>query len=79
VSALSDARLSEIVELSRKMLGANRHTTERVTRRSLAREGTHWVYRREGEPCLRCGQPIRMERQGEQRRSTYFCPRCHGA
>jgi endonuclease-8 len=78
VSALSDARLSEIVEHSRKMLLANRHTTERVTRRSLAGRGTHWVYRREGEPCRRCGHLIRMERQGELRRSTYFCPRCQG-
>ncbi|MEW5780787.1 MAG: bifunctional DNA-formamidopyrimidine glycosylase/DNA-(apurinic or apyrimidinic site) lyase [Pseudomonadota bacterium] len=34
----------------------------------------HQVYDREGEPCLRCGTPIRQIRQGQ--RSTYFCPSC---
>jgi formamidopyrimidine-DNA glycosylase len=32
------------------------------------------VYGRSGQPCLRCGAPIRMLRQGQ--RSTYFCPVC---
>jgi endonuclease VIII len=36
----------------------------------------HWVYRRRGHPCRRCGTPIAMERQGELRRATYYCPRC---
>ena len=37
------------------------------------------VYRRRGRPCPRCGTPIRMRRQGEQARSTYWCPRCQAA
>jgi len=32
------------------------------------------VYGREGQPCHRCGAPIRRIVQGG--RSTYFCPRC---
>ena len=32
------------------------------------------VYRRTGEPCLRCGTPI--ERIVVGQRSTHFCPRC---
>jgi formamidopyrimidine-DNA glycosylase len=32
------------------------------------------VYEREGEPCDRCGTPIKRVVQGG--RSTYFCPRC---
>lgn len=32
------------------------------------------VYEREGEPCDRCGAPIKRVVQGG--RSTYFCPRC---
>jgi formamidopyrimidine-DNA glycosylase len=32
------------------------------------------VYDREGEPCRRCGTPIRRIVQGQ--RSTYFCPTC---
>lgn len=32
------------------------------------------VYDREGQPCRRCGTPIRRITQGQ--RSTYFCPGC---
>jgi formamidopyrimidine-DNA glycosylase len=32
------------------------------------------VYGREGEPCVRCGTPIRALRQGQ--RSTFYCPGC---
>jgi len=32
------------------------------------------VYNREGQPCRRCGEPIRRIEQGG--RSTYFCRRC---
>lgn len=34
------------------------------------------VYERAGEPCYDCGTPIVMKRQGEQARSTYYCPHC---
>lgn len=34
----------------------------------------HRVYRREGEPCPRCGCAIRREKVSG--RSSYFCPRC---
>ncbi len=32
------------------------------------------VYRRQGKPCLNCGQPIRRIKQ--KARSSYFCPCC---
>ncbi len=32
------------------------------------------VYGRAGEPCRRCGAPVRSIRQGG--RASYFCPRC---
>ncbi|MDR2155551.1 MAG: bifunctional DNA-formamidopyrimidine glycosylase/DNA-(apurinic or apyrimidinic site) lyase [Burkholderiaceae bacterium] len=32
------------------------------------------VYGRVGEPCVRCGTPLKLIRQGQ--RSTYFCPHC---
>jgi endonuclease VIII len=34
------------------------------------------VYGRRGQPCHRCGTPIRMTRQGDLARSTYWCPTC---
>jgi endonuclease VIII len=36
----------------------------------------HWVYRRKGHPCFRCGTKIAMVRQGDLARSTYYCPLC---
>jgi endonuclease-8 len=36
----------------------------------------NWVYRRSGQECRRCGDTIQMRKQGEQARSTYWCPTC---
>ncbi len=53
-------------------------TTFRDYRRADGSLGGHaralLVYDRAGEPCSRCGTPIRMTRRGQ--RSTYHCPRC---
>ncbi|WP_183098846.1 Fpg/Nei family DNA glycosylase [Nocardioides pelophilus] len=42
------------------------------------RKGTVWVYRRQRQPCLRCGTPIRAGSVGEagRERTTYWCPSC---
>jgi endonuclease-8 len=57
----------------------------RFARREMAlsaREGfearPRAVYGREGEPCRRCGGRIRAGGQGEQNRTTYWCPECQG-
>jgi endonuclease VIII len=34
------------------------------------------VYDRAGRPCLRCGGPIRARGQGDDNRTTYWCPAC---
>jgi formamidopyrimidine-DNA glycosylase len=36
--------------------------------------GVAWVYRRGGEPCRRCGTPLRREKLGG--RSSHWCPTC---
>lgn len=41
--------------------------------------GRYWVYGRTNRPCARCGEPVASALQGEQRRRTYYCPRCQGA
>lgn len=49
----------------------------RVTSRSrMGRGGELWVYERRGEPCFVCGASIARITQGEDARSTYFCPSC---
>ncbi len=64
-------RLREVYETSHRLLRANLGRSNRVTYR-----GGLAVYGRRGQGCLRCGTPIRMRRQGEQARSTYWCPSC---
>ncbi len=78
IAALDDARLTQIADLARQLMrrnvGARRRTTPR------GRIASHyWVYRRSGEPCLRCGAGVRMQRQNPLARSTYYCPECQPA
>ena len=49
----------------------NRRTTGRMDR-----EDRLWVYGRQGQECRRCGATVMMRKQGEQARSTYWCPEC---
>jgi endonuclease VIII len=34
------------------------------------------IYRRAGQPCPRCGTRIRSQAQGDEARTTYWCPGC---
>ena len=40
------------------------------------RRGRRWVYDRAGLPCRRCQTPIRARGQGDDNRTTYWCPEC---
>ena len=45
--------------------------------RSAARGDTRtWVFDRAGLPCRRCGTLIRARGQGDDNRTTYWCPQC---
>jgi len=35
-----------------------------------------WVFERTGRPCRRCGTRIRARGQGDDNRTTYWCPAC---
>ncbi len=77
VRELSDASLLGILRLARRLLSENLRGYPRTTRRSFD-GGRLWVYKRQKQPCRRCGTPISMRRQGDAGRSTYFCGRCQG-
>ncbi|MEP7052291.1 MAG: DNA-formamidopyrimidine glycosylase family protein [Pseudomonadota bacterium] len=77
VSTLDHAALAAVVLKARELLRASVHAQSAQQERVLARAGgQYWVYKRSGRPCRVCGTPVRMQRQGEQLRSTYFCPCC---
>ena len=72
------ARVDDLDRATQRQLFA---TASKLLQASVRNVGgrTPAVYRRRGEPCRRCGTPIRMRRQGEQARSTYWCPTCQAS
>ena len=84
VASTADGALETLLKRSRELMQININWGEdapyrghRTTRFEGRSDGTKvWVYRRRGMPCYRCGTVIRMKRQGEAQRSTYFCPSC---
>jgi endonuclease VIII len=76
VAAVSD--LPGLVDLSHRLLWANRLSGRQVTT-GIDRPGrARYVYGRRGKACLRCGTPIRKSDQSSygRERVIYWCPVC---
>ena len=71
---LDDETWRTLLGTAARLLRANLTTARRTT--VVGPPGSVAVYGRPRQPCPRCGTPIRMQRQGEQARSTYWCPTC---
>jgi endonuclease VIII len=52
------------------------YSGNRRTTHAMDRGDRLWVYGRQGQECRRCGAIIEMRKQGDQVRSTYWCPEC---
>jgi endonuclease VIII len=72
--------LPRMVARAHLLLDQNRHRAVQSTTGDLARGRNVWVYRRGGDPCRRCGTPIRESLLGDQgqERVTFACPACQG-
>jgi len=72
------ARLAEEIRATLSEAIAHGGSTLRDFVNSAGQPGyfqqTYWVYGRAGEPCKRCGTPIKQIRQGQ--RSSFYCPHC---
>ncbi|MCU1532091.1 MAG: Formamidopyrimidine-DNA glycolase [Arthrobacter sp.] len=86
VSAVADlpALIMDAKVLLEANLGPGRRTTVLNARgvpvgRTAGRPG-YWVYRREHQPCLKCGTPVRRgvlaNGTGTEERDIYYCPAC---
>jgi endonuclease VIII len=68
IGAMSDGELLDLLAFARENMEES------------ARDGfsarPRAVYRRAGEPCVRCSGPVRSRGQGDQNRTTYWCPVC---
>ncbi|ADW68192.1 Fpg/Nei family DNA glycosylase [Granulicella tundricola] len=86
MSTITDQEMDIMVDRSHKWLKVNvldgagdgivTYSGNRRTTNSGNREDRLWVYGRQGQECRRCGALVQMRKQGEQARSTYWCPAC---
>jgi endonuclease-8 len=69
VRDVSDAEALAILENARPRMLAAANSSRREP-------ADRHVYRRTGMPCPRCGERIRARGQGDDNRTTYWCPGC---
>jgi endonuclease-8 len=74
LAGADDDTLRALLLEARRLMRRNLATRLRTTR--ARSDGRLWVYERSGQPCFECATPVRMRRQGESARSTYYCARC---
>jgi endonuclease-8 len=66
VGELDEAKLSSVIGETAALMSDALERGSRVRR----------VYGRAGRPCPRCGAQIRSRGQGDENRTTYWCPAC---
>jgi endonuclease-8 len=86
MSTITDRELEVMAEVAGKWMKVNvldgagdgivTYSGNRRTTGATNREDRLWVYGRQGQECRRCGALVQMRKQGEQVRSTYWCPEC---
>jgi endonuclease VIII len=70
--------LTALVDRGRRLMTANLGRREQTTTGSLRTGELHWVFRRGGRPCRRCGTRIGSAEQGDApyARLSSWCPHC---
>jgi endonuclease VIII len=70
--------LARLVRRAQQLIFVNRWRPEQSTTGDLRPSRRTYVYDRAGQPCRRCGTPIRSEEFGPagQERLSYWCPHC---
>jgi endonuclease-8 len=70
--------VTDLVNRAHALLDRNKEHVWQITTGDPRRGWSHWVYERTGQPCRRCGTPIRTAQLGTAPyvRVAYWCPRC---
>jgi endonuclease VIII len=70
--------LHAVVDLGHRLLDTNKTRPGIVTTGDTRPGRQHWVYGRAGQPCRRCGTPVRKAEQGApgEERTRFWCPNC---
>jgi endonuclease-8 len=67
---------AQVRDLSRNQLEQIVSIAGKTMRQPAGRSGRLYVYRRNAEPCLTCGEPILSRKQGPDARTSFWCPVC---
>jgi endonuclease-8 len=78
VSRYTDEELTKLLEKARFLMRRNLTGQPRRIRYD-SRAGRLWVYGQVGKPCPKCGEIIKLQRQGDAGRTTFWCPKCQPA
>jgi len=79
---VSDEEALELVRGVRPLMQLSAERGGRIVsrprrdRRRPSSSEDRWVYERAGQPCRRCGAAVRSGGQGDDNRTTYWCPGC---
>ena len=73
VGEMEDAALMALILKAQELLRAS---VGKENAGGLTRRPTMFVYRRSGQPCLRCRTRLQSAPQGRDIRRTTWCPRC---
>ncbi len=81
LARVSDDEALAIVRGIRPLMGLSVERGGRIVTYEPQRPGSRgdtrmWVFERPGLPCRVCDTPIRARGQGDDNRTTYWCPRC---
>lgn len=82
VAAVADAEALAIASVARPLMQLSVQRGGRITtwqpevEPRHSRERRTWVYGRGGLRCRRCGGPVRARGQGDDNRTTFWCPGC---
>ncbi len=70
--------LASVVARAHRLLDLNKDHVHQATTGVQRRGQDHFVFERQGRPCLRCGTPVASAEQGAPpyQRIAYWCPRC---
>ena len=75
IAAAQQLVSANVLEDSGDMIVTYKGSHRRTTHQSDPTESL-WVYGRKGQPCRRCGDPIRSRMQGQDVRVTFWCQHC---
>ncbi|MBV9213214.1 MAG: Fpg/Nei family DNA glycosylase [Actinobacteria bacterium] len=70
LDAASDAEITAVLSAARSMM------LESVAHDGWVPRERAGVFERAGLPCRSCGEIVRVRGQGDDNRTTYWCPRC---